>query len=263
LKVKSILVSQPKPADFEKSPYSSLSKKFNLKIDFRKFIKIEGVDSKEFRKQRVNILDHTAIIFTSRNAIDHFFSVAKSVRAEIPNTMKYFCVSEAIAFYLQNYIQYRKRKVFCGEKSFSQLMDVIIKHKGEKFLFPCSDIVKKDIEDQLKKAKLDYSKAVMYKTVCGDLSDLKGIKYDILVFYSPLGIESLFQNFPDFEQNDTLIAAFGPSTAEAVKATGLKLNIEAPTKISPSMTMAISNFIEEEEKKSKKKKIAKKKLKKA
>jgi len=256
LKVKSILVSQPKPADFEKSPYYSLSKKFNLKIDFRKFIKVEGVGSKEFRKQRVNILDHTAIIFTSRNAIDHFFSVAKSVRAEIPDTMKYFCISEAIAFYLQNYIQYRKRKVFCGEKTFSQLIDVIIKHKEEKFLFPCSDIVKKDIEDQLKKAKISYSKAVMYKTVCSDLSGLKDITYDMLVFYSPLGIESLLQNFPDFKQNDTIIAAFGPSTAKAVEDAGLKVQVQAPTKKSPSMTMAISNFIEEQEKKAKKRKTA-------
>jgi uroporphyrinogen-III synthase len=257
LKIKSILVSQPKPADFEKSPYYALSNKFKLKVDFRKFIKVEGVSSKEFRKQKVSILDHTAIILSSRNAVDHFFRLAKELRIEIPDTMKYFCVSEAIAFYLQNYIQYRKRKVFSAGKNFSDLIKLMQKHKTEKYLLLCTDIMKKEIEDQFKKAHFNYSKAVIYNTVCSDLSDLKDITYDMLVFYSPLGIKSLFQNFPDFKQNDTIIAAFGPATKKAIKEAKLTLNVEAPTKKAPSMTKAIADYIEEQEKNLKKQKKTK------
>jgi len=257
LKIKSILVSQPKPADFEKSPFYALTKQFKLKVDFRKFIKVEGVSSKEFRKQKVSILDHTAIILSSRNAVDHFFRLAKELRIEIPDTMKYFCVSEAIAFYLQNYIQYRKRKVFSAGKNFSDLIKLMQKHKTEKYLLLCTDIMKKEIEDQFKKAHFNYSKAVIYNTVCSDLSDLKDITYDMLVFYSPLGIKSLFQNFPDFKQNDTIIAAFGPATKKAIKEAKLTLNVEAPTKKAPSMTKAIADYIEEQEKNFKKQKKTK------
>lgn len=240
--VRSILVSQPEPTD-ESSPYIQLAKQYNIKIDFRSFIKVEPVGSKEFRKQKINILDHTAIIFTSRNAIDHFFEICKDYRIEMPPEMKYFCISEQTANYLQKYIQIRKRKVFVGVKTAQDLLDIIKKHKNEKYLFPCSDVRKNDIPDFMKTHKISYTEAIIYHTVAADLSDLSEITYDMIAFFSPSGIASLFQNFPDFKQNETRIAAFGPTTAKAVRDHSLRLDVEAPLPNAPSMTGAIELYI--------------------
>lgn len=243
-KIKKILVSQPEPKT-DKSPYFDLAEKLNLKIDYRPFIQVEGVSAKDFRQQRIDILAHSAVIFTSRTAIDNYFRLSEDLRLTIPETMKYFCVSESIAYYLQKYIVYRKRKIFYGKSSFSDLMELVIKHKDEKYLVPLSDVHKPEIPSSLNKHKIKYSKAIMYRTVSSDLSDLADVNYDILVFYSPSGIKSLLENFPEFKQNSTKIAAFGPVTAKAVKAAGLRLDIEAPTSKAPSMTMAIEHFIKE------------------
>lgn len=242
MKIKSILVSQPKP-ETAKSPYYDLAEKNNIKIDFRPFIHVEGVSAKDFRQTRIHILEHSAVIFTSRTAIDHFFRIAQEMRLTVPDSMKYFCISEATAFYLQKYIVYRKRKIFYGNGKFSDLINVMKKHKDEKFLVPLSDIHKQQIPDLLDKGGYKYTKAVLYRTVSSDLSDLKDVNYDILVFFSPSGIRSLFDNFPDFEQNNTRIACFGPTTAKAVKEAGLRLDIQAPTAKSPSMTMALEQYI--------------------
>jgi len=246
VKIKNILVSQPKPANLEKSPYGELVKKYRLDIDFHKFIKIEGISAKEFRKERINILDYSAVIFTSRNAVDHYFRICKEMRLEVPDTMKYFCISEATAFYLQKYVQYRKRKIFYGKQSFEQLIELIKKHKDEKYILPCSEIHKQSISSLLEKNEILYTKAVLYKTLASDLSKIKIGNYDMLIFFSPSGVKSLFKNFPEFEQNSTLIAAFGPTTSKAVKESGLKLNVEAPTKTAPSMTMAIDQYVQKQ-----------------
>ena len=242
MKVKSILVSQPDPQT-AKSPYFELAEKCGLKIDFRPFIQIEGVPAKEFRNERIYILDHTAVIFTSRTAIDHFFRMSQELRVTVPDSMKYFCISEATAFYLQKYIVYRKRKIFYADGKFCDLVNVMKKHKDENFLVPLSDIHKQEIPEMLEAEGYKYTKAVLYRTVSSDLSDLSNIKYDVLVFFSPQGIRSLFQNFPDFEQNDTRIACFGPTTAQAIRDAGLRLDIEAPTSQAPSMTMALEQYI--------------------
>lgn len=242
MKVKSILVSQPEPST-AKSPYFELADKNSLKIDFRPFIQVEGVPAKEFRQTRIQILEHTAVIFTSRTAIDHFFRIAQELRITVPDSMKYFCISEATAFYLQKYIVYRKRKIFYANGRFADLVNVMKKHKDEKFLVPLSDIHKQDIPTLLEKEGYAYTKAILYRTVSADLSDLADIKYDVLVFFSPSGIKSLYQNFPEFEQNSTRIACFGPSTAQAVRDAGLRLDIEAPTAQAPSMTMALEQYI--------------------
>ncbi|VAW24403.1 Uroporphyrinogen-III synthase [hydrothermal vent metagenome] len=247
MKVKKVLVSQPKPAT-AKSPYFELANKTNIKIDFRPFIQIEGVSAKEFRQTRIQILDHSAVIFTSRTAIDHYFRICQELRITVPDSMKYFCVSEATAFYLQKYIVYRKRKIFYGNGKFADLTDVMKKHKGEKFLVPLSHIHKEEIPNLLEKGGFDFTKAILYRTVSSDLSDLKGVDYDILVFFSPSGIKSLQQNFPDFKQNDTKIASFGPSTAKAVRDAGLHLDIEAPTPQAPSMAMALEHYIKKHNK---------------
>jgi len=248
MKVKTILVSQPKP-ETEKSPYLELAKKCNVKVDFREFIHIEGVSAKDFRKDRINILDHNAVILTSRNAADHFFRICAEMRVTVPDTMKYFCISESTAYYLQKYVVYRKRKIFHGKQTFTDLMGIIKKNKDERFLLPCSDIHKEEIADILDEQKIKYTKAVLYKTVCSDLSDLANVNYDVLVFFSPSGIKSLYQNFPKFKQNKTRIAAFGPTTAKAVQEAGLKLNIHAPRPNAPSMTMALEQYIQEMNKK--------------
>lgn len=253
MKIKSILVSQPKPEN-DKSPYFELAKKYNLKIDFRPFIQVEGITTKEFRSYRVNILEHTAIIFTSRTAIDHFFKIVDDLKVEVPDTMKYFCISESISFYLQKYTVYRKRKIFYGSRKFIELLDIIKKFPDEKYLLPVSDIHKQEIPNLLKKEKINFTKVVLYRTVSSDLSDLSDVNYDLLVFFSPSGIKSLLQNFPEFKQNKTLIASFGPTTAKAVKKAGLNLNVPAPQPNAPSMTMAIENYIKKEIKLSKKKK---------
>ncbi len=245
MKVKTILVSQPEPST-EKSPYFDLASKYKLKIDFRPFIKVEAVAAKDFRKQKISILEHTAVILTSRNAVDHFFRMCTEMRVTVPDSMKYFCISEASAYYLQKYVTYRKRKIFFGSQTFSDLMDIIKKHKNEKFLLPVSDIHKQDMITMLNAANIRYSKGIFYKTVASDLSDLKDVNYDMLVFFSPSGIKSLLENFPDFRQNGTRIAAFGPTTSQAVKDAGLRLDVHAPAPGTPSMTMAIEQYIKKE-----------------
>lgn len=247
MKIKKILVSQPQP-ETAKSPYFDLAEKNNIQVDFRPFIQVEGVSAKEFRQTRVQILDHSAVIFTSRTAIDHFFRISAELRLTIPDTMKYFCISEATAFYLQKYIVYRKRKIFYGAGKFADLIDVMKKHKDEKYLLALSQVNQQDIIQMLDKAGFNYTKAIIYNTVSSDLSDLKEVNYDILVFFSPSGIQSLIQNFPDFTQNDTKIACFGPTTAKAVHEAGLRLDIEAPTVDAPSMTMALDQFIKKHNK---------------
>jgi len=248
LKIKTILVSQPAPTD-EKSPYHELARKYGLKIDFRPFIKVEAVPAQDFRQERINILDHTAIVLTSRNSVDHFFRMCKELRITVPETMKYFCISESVAYYVQKYIVYRKRKVFIGKQSFSDLIDVIKKHKDEKYLVPCSDIQKQEIPELLDKVGVKYTNAVFYRTVASDLSDIKELKYDMLVFFSPGGIESLKKNFPKFKQEGAFIAAFGPTTAKAVTDNGFRLDLQAPLPEAPSMTGAMELFIKQQAKK--------------
>jgi uroporphyrinogen-III synthase len=242
MKIKKILVSQPEPRS-DKSPYFDIAEKNNVKIDFRPFIHVEPIETKEFRHQRINILEHTAVIFTSKTAIDHFFRVANEMRISIPDSMKYFCTSESIAHYLQKYIVYRKRKIFFGKGKFVDLMEVLEKHKGEKFIVPLSEQHKIEIPEMLNTNKLKYTIGILYKTVSSDLSDLSMINYDVLVFFSPSGIVSLLKNFPEFKQNDTIIASFGNSTARAVKEAGLRLDLQAPLPEAPSMTMALDQFI--------------------
>jgi uroporphyrinogen-III synthase len=242
LKVKTILVSQPKP-EGDKSPYFDLAKKCNVKVDFRPFTHIEGVPALDFRKDKVNILEHTAVIMTSRSAVDHYFRMCQEMRITVPETMKYFCISESTAFYLQKYVLYRKRKIFHGKQTITDLMLVIKKHKDEKYLLPCSDIHKDEIAEKLDEQKIQYTKAVMYRTVCSDLSDLANVNYDVLAFFSPSAIKSLFQNFPKFKQNKTRIACFGTATTQAVKEAGLKVDIFAPNPKAPSMTMALEQYI--------------------
>lgn len=241
-KVKTILISQPAPTD-EKSPYYQLRDKYNLTIDFRPFIKVEEVDHKEFRKQKIDILAHTAIIFTSKNAVDHFFNICKESKIEMPADMKYFCVTEQTANYLQKYIVIRKRKIFFGQKTAADLFDLFKKHKTEKFLYPCSDVRKDDIPENLRANGYAFSEAIIYKTVSENLSDLKKLEYDIIAFFSPSGVSSLFQNFPEFQQKDIRIAAFGPTTAKAVREAGLILDIEAPLPNAPSMTGALELYV--------------------
>lgn len=242
MKIKRILVSQPEPTT-DKNPYFELEKKNNLQIDFRQFIQVDPVSSKDFRNQKIDILEHTATVFTSRTSIDHFFRICKDLRLTIPDTMKYFCISEATAFYLQKYIVYRKRKIFYGDGRFEDLMTQIDKHNDEKFIVPLSDIHKPEIPEKLDASKINYTKAILYRTVSSDLSDIKNVNYDILVFFSPSGIESLKKNFPDFEQGEIKIACFGPTTAKAVLEAGLRLDIQAPMPKAPSMTMALEQFI--------------------
>jgi uroporphyrinogen-III synthase len=241
-KVKSILVSQPKP-ESDKSPYHDLAKKLKVKVDFRPFIHVEGLTPQEFRQQRIQVLEHSAIIFTSRNAVDHFFRMCTETRVNVPESMKYFCMSEAIAYYLQKYVVYRKRKIFVGERKFSDLMPLIKKHNGERYLLPSSDKLKDDIIQQLEDAKSKYKQSVFYRTVISDLSDLEEVTYDMLVFFSPSGIKSLYHNFPDFQQNETRIAAFGATTHKAIEEHNLRLDCSAPSPEFPSMTAAIESYL--------------------
>ncbi|WP_026897042.1 uroporphyrinogen-III synthase [Daejeonella oryzae] len=243
-KVKSILITLPKP-ESDKSPYFDLAKKYNLKIDFRSFIHVEGVPAKDFRKEKINLAEITAIIFTSRNAVDNFFRICEEMRYDVPSEMKYFCISETIALYLQKYIQYRKRKIFFGKQTASDLEEVLKKHASEKFLYPCSDVAAEETMKLLQANGYDFTSAVLFRTVCSDLSDLKEVYYDILAFFSPSSIHSLFINFPDFVQNTTRIAAFGASTHKAVLEHNLLLDIAGPTPQAPSMTMAIEQYIKQ------------------
>lgn len=243
MKVKTILVSQPEPK-IENSPYFDLQEKQRVKIDFRPFIHVEDVSAKDVRQQKVDLNNYTAIILTSRNAVDHFFRVAEEMRFKVPDSMKYFCQSEAVAFYLQKYVVYRKRKIYVGKRSFSELSPLIKKYKDEKFLLPNTDKVKDEVPETLDALGVNWKQATFYKTVVSDLSDLADVYYDVLVFFSPSGIESLFQNFPDFKQNETRIAVFGNTTIKAVEEKGLRVDIAAPTPETPSMTMALEKYIE-------------------
>jgi uroporphyrinogen-III synthase len=241
-KVESVLVSQPPPTD-PNTPYSKLAEKYKIKIDFRQFIEIDPISIKDFRKQKIDFLAFTAVIFTSRNAVDHFFRLASESKIEIPATMKYFCISEQTAHYLQKYIVIRKRKIFTGDKTAKDLIEVIKKHPKEKYIFPCSNVRKEDIPEFLEEQGFNYSEAIIYQTISSDLSDLADVNYDMIAFFSPSGIQSLFDNFPDFKQNKTRIAAFGPTTAKAVHDAGLILDIEAPLPNAPSMTGAIEFYV--------------------
>lgn len=243
-KVKSILVSQPKPS-VENSPYHKLSQKYDVDVDFRPFIHIEPVNVKDFRKQKVDPLNYTAVIFTSRNAVDHFFGLCKELKIEMPSDMKYFCISDQTSNYLQKYIVIRKRKIFTGSKTAQDLLEILKKHKNEKYIFPCSDIRKNDIPNFLEQNGYEFAEAIIYKTVASDLSDLAEVDYDMIAFFSPSGINSLLVNFPDFKQNKTRIAAFGPTTAKAVKDAGFVLDVQAPMPNAPSMTGALEVYIKE------------------
>ena len=243
MKVNKILVSQPKPAS-DKSPYFDIARKYDVTIDFKQFIKVEALSTKEFRQQKVTILDHTAIVFTSRHAIDHFFGLCAELRVSVPETMKYFCVSETIALYIQKYVQYRKRKVFFGDNGKMEgLLPLMVKHKNEKYFVPLSSVHNDEITEMLDKANLQHSEAVMYRTVSQifEPGELDG--YDMMIFFSPAGIVSLKENLSEFNQGDMKIACFGPATAAAIKEAGLRLDLEAPTAEAPSMTMALEQYL--------------------
>ncbi len=243
MKVKKILVSQPEPADLEKSPYKNLVTKYGVDITFYKFFEVVGLTASEFRKSRIHLNEYTAIIFNSKNSVDHFFRLAKELREVIPDTMKYFCSTEAIAHYLQNYIQYRKRKIFFGSQYFSDLIEILSKHREEKFLFPCSDEKQTEYTKMLDKAKFKYTKATMYTSVPRELKQFNLKDYDLVCLFSPIGVRSLLKSFPNIAEQNVSIAAFGPSTHTALKSAGIKLTVAAPTKTSPSMAMAIENYI--------------------
>jgi uroporphyrinogen-III synthase len=242
-KIKKILISQPEPA--EKSPYADLIEKYAVEIDFRPFIQVESVSLKDFRKQRLEILSHTAVIFTARTAVDHFFHICEGLRITIPETMKYFCMSEAVALYLQKYIVYRKRKIFFGTGTLSSLLELTntSKHKTEKFFLVLADSFKLEVPKTFERAKLKITRAILYRTVASDLSDLNLNDYDIISFFSPQEIKSLQKNFPNFEQGNILFAAFGPATAKAVKTAKYVLSIEAPKSEIPSMSKALDVFL--------------------
>jgi uroporphyrinogen-III synthase len=245
-RVKTLLISQPKP-ESEKNPYLELAHKLNIKVDFRHFIKIEGISTKEFRQQRINLTEHNAVILTSRNAVDHFYRVCGEMRYNVPETTKYFCLNEATAYYLQKYIQYRKRKIFFGNGTIADLAEALRKNKEEHFLLPVADVHREEkIIDVLDLLKLRYKKAVIYHTISADLSDYNGVlNYDLLVFFTPAGIKSLFKNFPHFKQGDIRIAAYGATTAIALHQHNLRIDIAAPNPQTPSMVMALENYIRE------------------
>ena len=250
MKVKTILVSQPEPK-VENSPYFELQQKHKIKVDFRPFIHVEGVSAKDVRLQKIDLKNYTAIILTSKNSVDHFFRVADEMRYKIPEDLKYFCQSEAVAFYLQKYVVYRKRKIYVGQKDFADLSSLIKKYKDEKFLLPASDQLNADAPQTLNNLKVDWTVATLYKTVMSDLSDLADVYYDVLVFFSPTGIKSLFKNFPDFQQNNTRIAVFGSTTQKEALEHGLVVDIMAPTPEAPSMTMALEKYVAKANKESK------------
>ena len=247
MKVKTILVSQPEPSN-EKSPYARLKEKYKLKIDFRPFIHVEGMTAKDVRQQKINFSDFNNIILTSKNSVDHFFRLAQEMRYKVPDSTKYFCQSEAIGFYLQKYVVYRKRKIYVGDRDFKSLESIFQKFENESFLIPTSDILNSQISIFLDSININWTRAQLYKTVVSDLSDLRDVYYDILVFFSPSGIESLFKNFPDFKQNKTRIAIYGDATDKAASEAKLRIDIKAPTPDTPSMTMAIEKYISQNNK---------------
>lgn len=242
-KIKSILISQPRPESL-KSPWFDLEKKYKLKMDFRPFILVEPISGKEFRQQKINILDYSAIILNSRNSVDNFFRMCTELKVEIPIELKYFCVNESIANYLSKYIQVRKRKIFIGKGTEIELFPMFKTHATEKYLFPCSDWRKQDIEKFMKKSKIVFKEAFFYRIISSNLSDLTHVNYDIIAFFSPADIRSLFENFPDFKQNKTLIAGFGATTLKAILDANLEPNIQAPTPQTPSMITAVDKYIE-------------------
>ena len=242
MKIKTILISQPEPSN-ENSPYSKLKEKHKLNIDFRPFIHVEGLSSKQVRTQKIDFSNFDSIILTSRNSVDHFFRIAKEMRYKVPDSTKYFCQSEAVAFYLQKYVVYRKRKIYVGKNQLSDLDQIFKKFSNERFLLPSSDILKNEIPLYLDNLKINWKRVQLYKTVISDLSDLRDVYYDILVFFSPSGIDSLFKNFPDFKQKNTKIAVYGNTTEETAKKSNLRIDIKAPTKEYPSMSMAIEKYI--------------------
>lgn len=243
VKTKKFLISQPAPADIDKSPYKNLVQKYHIDLTFFKFFDIVGLSASEFRKSRIHISEHTAVIFNSKQSVDHFFRLAKDLREVIPDSMKYFCSSEAIALYLQNYTQYRKRKIFYGQQFFADLVDIMSKHREEKFLFPCSDEKQTEYTKLLDKAKYKYTKAVMYTLQPKDLTHFNLRDFDVVALFSPIGVRSLVKSFPNISSDDVVIAAFGASTHAALNEAGLKLTVAAPTKVSPSMAMALENYI--------------------
>ncbi|MGZ3899636.1 MAG: uroporphyrinogen-III synthase [Bacteroidia bacterium] len=245
-RVKTLLISQPKPVDTEKNPYYDLARKYNLNLHFRQFIKVEGLSSQDFRAQRIDILEHGAVILTSKLSVDHYFKMCNEMRVTVPESMKYFCINEQTAYYLQKYIQYRKRKIFFGHGTMLDLVDVIRKNKDEKFLLPVSDVHKEQIVEFLDELHINYTKGVFYKTVSADLSDMKSLaEFDVLVFFTPAGIRSLKANFPNFKQGGTRIAAFGHTAALTVKEMGYRLDIFAPNPQNPSMSGALDTYIKE------------------
>lgn len=249
--VKKILVSQPKPSS-EKSPYFEIAERLGVEFVFRPFIKVEGLSSREFRAQKISLSDFTAVVFTSRHAIDHFFQLAKELRFNAPESMKYFCITEQVALYIQKYVQYRKRKVFFGTTGkFADLLPTMVKHKSERYFVPQSDVHNEEIKNLLDAKKLQHTEGVMYRTVSNDFQDGEPFDYDMLVFFSPSGVQSLLKNYPNFEQGKIAIASFGPTTAQAVKDAGLRLDLEAPTPQYPSITSALNAYVEEQNKKRK------------
>ena len=246
--VKKILISQPKPSS-EKSPYFDIAKEFGVELDFRPFFKVEGISAKEFRQQKINLLDYSAVVFTSRHAINNYFNLAKEMRITIPEDMKYFCSIETIALYIQKFVQYRKRKVFFGKTGkIDDLLPTMVKHKTEKYLVPLSSVHNDDVKNLLDSKHLKHRECVMYRTVSNDFTDeeKKNFNYDMMVFFSPTGVRALLKNFPDFKQGDIKIAAFGPATAREIDAQGLRLDLQAPSKEFPSMAMALENYLKKE-----------------
>lgn len=242
--IKKILVSQPKPSS-EKSPYFDIASSLNVEIVFRSFIKVEGITPREFRQQKINILDYTAVVFTSRHAVDHFFNLCRDLRVNIPEDMKYFCITETVALYIQKYVQYRKRKVFFGTTGkIDGLVTVIFKHKAERYFIPVSDVHRDDISEQLATKNINHVCGVMYRTVSNDFGPDEPFDYDMLIFFSPSGVQALLKNFPDFKQGDVAIGCFGPATAQAVRDAGLRLDLEAPSPEYPSITAALRVYIE-------------------
>lgn len=243
--IKKILVSQPRPSS-EKSPYFTIASRYNVELVFRPFIKVEGIMLREFLAQHINLLDFTAIVFTSRHAIDHFFSMAKLLRINIPDTMKYFCTTETVANYIQKYVQFRKRKVFIGTGGkVDSLVPSMVKHKGERYFVPQSDVHNDEIKKLLDANGLRHTEGVMYRTVANDFVEGEAFDYDMLVFFSPSGIHSLMKNFPDFDQQERAIATFGPMTAREAKEAGLRVDVEAPSPQYPSITSALEAFIKQ------------------
>jgi len=243
LKVSSILITQPRP-ETEKSPYFDLAKKYELKLDFHAFIRVEGLSGKEFRKQRIDISEYTAIIFTSRYAVDHFFRICEELKVKVSQDMKYFCITEAVALYLQKFILYRKRKVFfSADGSTAGLLEVIGKHKNEKYILPISDSAKNDIAQYLIKYSIKYAEGTLYRMVSNDIAPVMQLKYDMIVFFSPFSVHTLFEHDPAFKQNGTMIGAFGPTTSKAVEDCGLRLDVKAPAANAPSMVSALELFL--------------------